>query len=228
MSKRVLILVEGQTERGIIQKVLAPYLGARNIYLSPKIVGKPGHKGGSQRQFFTVAKELRAMALQERESTITMLFDYYALPTEWPGVKESKGLPVDQIPGIVEPRIHEAVLKFVGDDCDPARFIPYVQMHEIEAWFFAGPDKMAAVFERPDLEDRFRQIVAECGGCEKININPETAPSKRIQKLFDRYKKGDGQRAHAPVIVSKIGIDDIRKACPHFDEWLTRLEAVAT
>lgn len=227
MSKRVLMLVEGQTERGIIQQVLAPYLGDHGIYLSPKIVGKPGHKGGSRRQFSTIARELRAMALQERDSVITMLFDYYALPVEWPGINESKGQPVEQIPAIVESGIHQAVLKFIGDDCDPARFIPYVQMHEVEAWFFAGPDKMAAVFERPDLEPRFRQIVTDCGGCENINDNPETAPSKRIQRLYDRYRKGDGQRAHAPVIVSKIGIDDIRSACPHFNEWLIRLEALA-
>lgn len=228
MSKRVLMLVEGQTERGIIQQVLAPYLGSQGIYLSPKIVGKPGHKGGVRRRFDSVARELRALALQERESTVTMLFDYYALPIEWPGVQNSKGRPAEQIPGIVEPEIHQAVLKAIGDDCAPARFIPYVQMHEVEAWFFAGPDKMAEVFERPDLADSFRQIVADCGGCEKINDHPETAPSKRIERLFGHYKKGDGQRAHAPVIVSKIGIDDIRNACPHFNEWLTRLEALAT
>lgn len=220
------MLVEGQTERGIMQQVLAPYLGSRGIYLSPKIVGKPGHKGGVRR-FESVARELRALALQERDSTITMLFDYYALPVSWPGVQKSKGRPAEQIPGIVEAAIHEAALKEIGEDCDPARFIPYVQMHEIEAWFFAGPDKMAAVFERPNLEPRFRQIVEDCGGCEKINDHPETAPSKRIQQLYDRYRKGDGQRAHAPVIVSKIGIGDIRNACPHFNEWLTRLEALA-
>jgi hypothetical protein len=227
MSKRVLMLVEGPTERGIIQQVLAPYLGDRGVYLSPKVVGKPGHKGGV-RGFDPVARELRALALQERESTITMLFDYYALPIEWPGVQKSKGRPAEQIPGIVEPELHQAMMKKIGDACDPRRFIPYVQMHEIEAWFFAGPDKMAAVFEQPNLEASFRQIVAECGGCEKINDHPETAPSKRIEKLSGRYKKGDGQRAHAPVIVSKIGIDDIRNACPHFNEWLTRLEALAT
>jgi hypothetical protein len=225
MNKRVLMLVEGPTERGIIQQALAPYLGARGIYLSPKIVGKPGHKGGV-REFKAVAKELRALALQEQDSTVTMLFDYYALPISWPGVRQSKGCPVERIPDIVEPKIHQAVIEEIGNDFDPQRFVPYVQMHEIEAWLFAGPDKMAAVFEQPHLEDSFREIVEECGGCEKINDHPETAPSKRIQQLYDGYRKGDGQRAHAPVIVSKIGIDDIRCACPHFNEWLTRLESL--
>jgi hypothetical protein len=143
------------------------------------------------RGFDPVARELRALALQERDSTITMLFNHYAPPVEWLGVRESKGRPAEQIPDIVKPEIHQAVMKRIADDCDPRRFIPHVQMHEIDAWLFAGPDKMAAVFEQPNLEANFRKIVAECGGCKKINDNPESAPSRRIEKPPGRYKKGD-------------------------------------
>ena len=44
---RVLVLVEGPTERAIVDNVFAPSLGSRSVFLYPRVVGKPGHKGGN-------------------------------------------------------------------------------------------------------------------------------------------------------------------------------------
>ncbi|MCP4106486.1 MAG: DUF4276 family protein [Desulfobacteraceae bacterium] len=43
---RVLVLVEGQTEKKFIKEVMSPSLAARNIFLTARLTGKPGHKGG--------------------------------------------------------------------------------------------------------------------------------------------------------------------------------------
>jgi D-serine deaminase-like pyridoxal phosphate-dependent protein len=51
---------------------------------------------------------------------------------------------------------------------------------------------------------------------------PQTAPSKRLRKLFAGYQKP----LHGPLAIAAIGIERIRAVCPHFDEWLRRLEAV--
>ena len=56
---RVLVLVEGPTERAIIDSVFAPELGVKNVFLYPRVVGKPGHKGGNN--FAIVRKELTAL-----------------------------------------------------------------------------------------------------------------------------------------------------------------------
>lgn len=104
------------------------------------------------------------------------------------------------------------------------KFIPYIQLHEIESLLFAGPEKMAQVFEKSELTAKFEQIVRECGGCEYINNNPENAPSKRIQNLFPGYKKGSSVNAHAYRIAQRIGVSRMRAQCPHFDEWLAKLE----
>ncbi|MDD1760795.1 MAG: DUF4276 family protein, partial [Methanothrix sp.] len=58
---------------------------------------------------------------------------------------------------------------------------------------------------------------------EEINDGYETAPSKRIIRLFKSYQKvTDGYQ-----IAQKIGIDVIRKECPHFNEWIGKLIQLA-
>ncbi len=54
---------------------------------------------------------------------------------------------------------------------------------------------------------------------EDINNSPNTAPSKRILKIFPYYKKVlDGS-----VVAKAVGLDKIRQECHHFDSWVTRL-----
>ena len=100
---RVLMLVEGPTERAIVDHVFAPVLGAKGLFLFPKVVGKPGHKGGNK--FAAVRRELKALYNQEPNSIVTMLFDYYGLPDDWPGLREAKGKRPYEIPCLIESAI---------------------------------------------------------------------------------------------------------------------------
>jgi hypothetical protein len=43
---RVTVIVEGQTEESFVKDVLAPELWPREVYLTPILLGVPGHKGG--------------------------------------------------------------------------------------------------------------------------------------------------------------------------------------
>lgn len=224
---RVLTVVEGFTERAIVEQTFAPYLAARGLSLHAKVIGKPGHKGGV-RSSEAVRKEILALLRQEPRSHVSTFFDYYGLPEGWPGVREAKGKKAREIAGIVEAAMRgEVQLKMEGSG-DPNRFLPYVQMHEVEALLFSDPKVMAIVFEQPDLEPRFTQILNECGECEEINDHQATAPSRRIENLFPGYRKGSGIRAHAPMIVKRIGVDRLRQACPHFNEWVTTLERITS
>ena len=60
-----------------------------------------------------------------------------------------------------------------------------------------------------ELMIRF-QFLDECGECEEINDHEATAPSKRIERVFPAYRKGSGIRAHAPIIVKRVGVDRLR------------------
>ena len=55
---------------------------------------------------------------------------------------------------------------------------------------------------------------------ELINDGAETAPSKRILKQIPEYDKVTA----GWTVVEQIGLATLRHKCPHFNEWLTRLE----
>jgi hypothetical protein len=224
---RVLIVVEGFTERAIVEQTFAPYLGDRGLAVHAKVVGKPGHKGGV-RNFDNVRKEILALLRQERGSHVSTFFDFYGLPEKWPGRIQAKGKPARELARLVEAGMREEVTSKLDDSEDATRFVPYVQMHEVEALLFADTNEMASVFEQPNLEPALAEIVGECGECEEINDHRETAPSKRIERLFPGYRKGSGARAHAPLIVRRIGVDRLRTACPHFHDWMKILEGFAS
>lgn len=190
------------------------------------MIGKPGRKGGVPR-FNVLVREVLALWKQEPGNVITTFFDFYGLPSDWPGAMAAKGKAASDIPELVEKAIKDAIMDRLGASIRRDFLIPYIQMFELEALLFADPWEMAEAFERPDLAARFEKIVTVCGGCEKIDDNPETAPSKRIASLFPRYKKGSSVNAHAPIICGRIGVDRIRNACPHFDNWIARFEKMS-
>ena len=217
---RVIALVEGKTERRICKEIFAPELFKKDIYFYSTVVGKDNYKGGNN--FSRVCDDLRGLLKQESNTLVTMLFDYYGL-SKWPNYEQARKAPFDSRPAIMEEAIKNAVLKeFVN--LNITRFIPYVQMHEIESLLFADPAVMARVFGRPDLEQEFAQIVTNAGGCEQINDSSSTAPSKRIQRMVTSYKKGAGDDAHAHRILKEIGLTTVRKKCPKFHLWLTEIE----
>lgn len=91
---RVLVLVEGQTEFAVIQKVLVPYLVNKGIYIYPRIIGKPGHKGGNK--FEPAINDITMLIKQHPTSIVTTFFDYYGLSPDWPGVLQANGFSRDR------------------------------------------------------------------------------------------------------------------------------------
>lgn len=223
---RVLALVEGSTEKAVINSLIAPYLGIRRVFVFARIVGKPGHKGGI-RSFKSVLKELTALIKQEPESIITTFFDYYGLPSDWPGIQNFTGRKSNEIADTIETAISDVVIKQFDNSFNPKHFIPYIQMYELESLLFSGPEEMSETFGHPEFQETFEKIVKECGGCEEINDDPQSSPSKRIQTHYPSYIKGQSDLAHAPRIAKKIRINRIREACPHFNDWIARLEKVS-
>lgn len=58
-----------------------------------------------------------------------------------------------------------------------------------------------------------------------LDDGPDTAPLKRIQAVYPRYQKGKGLNAHAPLILTAIGIERLRQTCQHLGSWYALLEA---
>ncbi len=221
------IVVEGYSEAGFFKPFLAAHLGALGIDLHVPVVGTGNAKGGMKyRSFDAVCHELGYFLADRRRPFVTTFFDYYGLPSGhrlgWdfvPGTKQSHG--VDGI----EARLREGVQ---ATSAGAERFIPYIQMHELEALFYAQPAILAEVVGTPEQAQAFADIVAGCGGCEAIDDSPSTAPSKRLQRLCPRYIKGRSAAAHSPRLGAQLDLPAVRAACPRFHVWLTQLEALAT
>ncbi len=108
---------------------------------------------------------------------------------------------------------------------DPRFVLPYVQLHEFEALLFTDPTAFEWVQDgwSEDVHRALSDVALAFESPEDINDSPETAPSKRILKIFPdgAYSKTE----HGPLIAESIGIDAIRAKCPAFNEWVGKLQA---
>ncbi len=145
---------------------------------------------------------------------VTSLVDYYGF--------ENKG---DDSVGELEERIRTAVLSEIGRPFEESRIVPYVQRHEFEGLLFSQVSGFIDVpgADQADLQ-KLQNIRAQFATPEDINENPNTAPSKRISWVLPDYNK----RVNGPQVAQAIGLATIRRECPRFNQWLTRLESLAT
>ena len=218
---RVLALVEGKTERLFGQRVLAPHLGYHNVSYHPREIGVAGHKGGVG-PWDRAKREIINLIRQEPGSVVTTMFDLYALPKSWPGQDEvaEKGMKHAGAVATIEDKIDEAIRAEFAAGGVPVRFMPYLSQHEYEALLFSDPAVLGGVTRGDGDVAAFQAVLDECGGCERINDHPDTAPSKRIKKVAPAYAKVvDGI-----TVAERIGLEVIRARCPHFGHWLGRLE----
>ena len=214
----VMALVEGQTEKIFIQNILSPYLAQTEVYVTPIILKKPGQKGGDVR--FSRAKNDIEHYLKQRQKTwLTLLVDYSGIKGDWPGYQESKRETRHALKArVLNDATRKQVNELFGDQDSQRRFIPYVSMFEFEALLFSDANILAKKLNL-QLKDVI-EILSQCGEPEKINDNPRTAPSKRLEVLSDSFRK----TATGISIAREIGIDRMRASCPIFDEWIIKLE----
>lgn len=216
-----LILVEGQTEEQFVKEVLSPYLSARTgLWLTPTILvtkrvkAGPNFKGGLS-SFEQARRDVLNLLKDSSARVVTTLFDYYGLPSDFPGMANRPAGSAQQRIVHVENAFRTA---FAGD----TRFIPFLALHEFEAWLFCdlGPS-VEWIYEGGDLAP-LRAARAAVATPEEINENYATAPSRRFKKAVPTFQK----TLQGPVAAAQIGIDVIREQCPHFQAWLNRLEAI--
>ena len=219
---RVNLIVEGQTEEAFVNQILADALALRNVFLSARRVetsrniraGKIFRGGlvGYQK----ARKDIERWLKQDPSAYLTTMFDLYGLPQDFPGFGRIGNLPdAYNKAGILEAEMYS--------DLNNQRFIPHVQLHEFEALLLSDVSQVAGQLGLSVKDyERLHNDCASFESPEHINDNPDTAPSKRILSVYPPYEKlADGLKiAHA------IGLDTMREKCRHFNEWLTRLEAL--
>ena len=218
---RLLMLVEGQSEEIFVKQTLAPYLAERGVYVQSPIVlwtkrisSGGGYRGGVS-NWHQIRRSLAPLTF-DSDAWVTTLLDFYGLPDDVPGyqVARGPGNPRDNVAALQEQLIAEI---------NHPRFIPFLALHEFEAWVFCAPEVVAAHFDCESLAANVQQAVAHAGEPELINHGETTHPKARLKAMATGYK----ETSDGPMLMDKIGIPAIRAACPHFAAWLDRLEALA-
>jgi hypothetical protein len=216
---RVHVICEGQTEEMFINEVLSELFKAKGIYLYPSLIGKPGHKGGNFR-FERLLIDVRTRLLNDNTSYCTTFFDFYGLPTDFPGKQDASAKTNSgEKAACLLIALVDALKAKLGEK-PLRRFIPYVQMYEFEGLLFSDSQVLAKELNQEKLANSFQTIRGRFATPEEINNSPETAPSKRILKLFPEYDKP----LHGSLAALGIGLETIREQCPLFDGWLKQIE----
>lgn len=230
MSKQVLVVAEGRTEETFINQVLAPALEARDIYLRAMLVTtkKTGHRSAAELElpgrhfkggilkYQMVRSDVVNVLRGPHLAAVTTMIDYYRLPLDFPGQAELKGLHT------CYERVGRLEHAFQAD-INNSRFRPFLVLHEFEALLFADPPKIATAIQgQRSIGDRLEAVRNQFKSPEEINDGVDTHPAARILAQAKGYKKA----LHGPIIASRIGLETIRRECPHFGQWLMWLESL--
>ncbi|HUT54204.1 MAG TPA: DUF4276 family protein [bacterium] len=223
---RLHLVVEGQTEETFINSMLVDHLSQYEIYADARCVEtsrsrrrRKIHRGGMT-DYARAKRDLQRWMKEDAniDAVFGTMFDLYHLPHDFPELEEAKKCPDPYY-------IVEMLEKALAKDINHPRFVPYIQLHEFEALILSDPSKLELEFinRRKAIEG----IIAMCSAFkspELIDDGDETAPSKRIINILPDY---EGRKASAgPITAQRIGLPTIRKKCPHFNEWLGRIEAL--
>jgi Domain of unknown function (DUF4276) len=225
---RLYLFAEGQTELTFADRVLKPRLANLGVYLHPPVLvahaKKRGrvHRGGG-RKYAPMKNDILRFLAQEKGADVffTTMIDLYAIAADAPGLAEAeklRHLPIQRV---------EALERAFAEDIKDGRFLPYIQLHEYEAYLFSDPSWFGFFYDQHKAQIASLQAVANGYATpELIDDGPLSAPSKRIAQFFPDYE--DAKAVVGPQVAELIGLEVIRTKCPHFAAWLTRLESLGT
>ncbi len=211
--KRLIIIVEGQTEEEFVNISLRNYFKEKGLYSisAIKIQTSKGYKGGFLK-YAHLKKDLQKI-LREPNVVVSTFLDFFRIPVSVPNYHE-----MDNYPSI-DNKI-DILLTGMSDDINNAYFIPYIQKHEFEALLFSSNEGFEEMYDNPRVFEATRAIIEQYDNPEDINNRPNTAPSKRLINIFAENGEKYDKVVEGNLIAETIGIDVIIEKCPRFKNWL--------
>jgi hypothetical protein len=226
--KRLYVVCEGFCEEAFVRTKLRPHLRDRDVWAEAIIVKTSrdhhGHKHRGGGRWKRWANDLERVYREQAgpSAWVTTMFDLYGLPKDFPRRDEIRQLanPAQKV-ALAEQALEQAVREL----SEGRWFIPYVQRHELEALVLACLDDLRRMLDsRADLEG-LTTLSAELGETppEDVNDGKETAPSKRLIRHLPGYDK----LLYSEYALCEVALSTLAERCPHFGQWLARLEAIA-
>ena len=213
--KRLIIVVEGDTEKEFIDKLLSPYFHAKGL-LSVNCF-KIKHTKGGLTKYLHLKTDL-INCVYESNVVVTTLIDFYALPKDFPKYEEASRI-VSKVERLkfLEHAIIENLEKEKSKEFP--NLLPYIQLHEFEAFVFSSIDAIKSLYSNDDAKfTALEQIIAAYPNPEDINDGPHTAPSKRLKN--DQLIRGYNKVNDGIMIIEEAGIDTVLRKCPRFKKWV--------
>ncbi len=214
------LIVEGKTEYTFARDTLKPHLAQHQVSVNafslptnPKLSAAGGALSWD-RFHYNVTRLLKHYA--ENSDRFSTLIDWYKLDPHFPGIAEARKLAraADRA---------STVAAAVQTHFNSRRLCPFFTLHEFEAFLFC--DLCTLARRLPSGHDRgIASLKVEIGSTppEDVDDGPNTHPSARLARHlpgYDRAKVSVGALA-----AGEIGLHVLREKCPHFGQWLTRME----
>ena len=213
--RQVAIVVEGQSEKLFVERILAPHLAPGDVYPQAIITktSVTGRGGGGWRGY---RDQLGVLVGQSHWDMVTTMIDFYRSPTGMPG-RDLTGSDV-----VTTVAIQEAALREAFDPEGTTRFHPFLMLHEFEALVLSAASLQDRVLgDQRAAAEIARWVDDASGNPELINGGPNTAPSKRLEGLFQDYVK----TASGIEILMGAPFDEVRARCPRFNGWVEDMTA---
>ena len=212
--KRLNIVVEGQTEQSFVNEVLTPYLRNKGVGLITPILIRTSKTGrGGLVNYHHLYNTIKGLLSNphDRNIVVSSFVDFFRIPNNMPGYDEAmrSGDDLQRV---------ENLQQALGDSIADRRFISYIQLHEFEALLFSNNKGFEYLWE-DDMSSKTKHIVDSFENPEDINSAPETAPSKRLLAINQKYDKV----LEGNVIALEVGINVMLAKCPRFADWVSRL-----
>ena len=216
---RIIIICEGQTEQEFCNTILSPYFSTLDIYVQAPLIKK---SMGGIVKWEDLKKQISLHLKDDSTAYVTTFFDYYGLNKkhQFPAWEISKKeLDKQKRMEILE----EGMLNSVDSEYN-YRFLPYIQLHEFEGLLFNDIDIFYDQIPNEELKgvEELQSTFEEFDNPELINDNKETSPSARLERIILGYNKV----IYGSLLAEAIGLENIRKRSPRFNEWLSKIEEI--
>ncbi len=228
MAITLYMLVEGDTEERFANQVLVPHLVNHRVCAYVSKVVTRGRRGSHEHQgggctYRKWKDDLTTWIKQQHHhqdvwfTTMLDLFGLGAFSDAFPEYPQHANCP-DPYQRVRN--LEDAWFRDIGF----ARFVPHLQLHEFEAMVLVDVTVLKTQFvEHARKVNQLADAIASEGKPpELINDGQQTSPSHRIIGFLPQYERQKADVGSAAA--REIGLPRLRKACPHFNQWLSRLE----
>jgi len=150
--KRLVIIVEGDSEKEFVNQTLSPFLFEKGI--SVITCFKITKTGGGLTNYEHLKRDI-VKSIHEENVLVTTMIDFYALPQNFPKYKEAKNI-ADK--GDKISFLENAILEDIQGNGYFPDLIPYIQLHEFEALTFTDVNGFQKYFSKKRLTSKGYKI----------------------------------------------------------------------